>query len=72
MNINLMVCAVIGAGVLMGCSGLVPVATTPALPQPAVASGSAGAIDYARIAAVEKNARYLGVQVIWLREPALR
>ena len=35
-------------------------------------SGNASAIDYARIAAVEKNARYLGVQVIWLREPALR
>lgn len=72
MNIKLMICAVVGAAVLIGCSSMAPIAATPALAQQAVAQSNTGAVDYARIAAVEKNARYLGVQVIWLREPALR
>ena len=63
MNSKLMVCAVIGAVAMTGCAS-----TTPA----AIEQTNARNIDYARIEAVERNARYLGVQVIWLNRPVLR
>lgn len=66
-----MVCAVIGTGVQTGCSNMAPLAAT-ASPQQAVAQGKANTIDYARIAAAEQSARDLGLQVIRIREPALR
>ena len=70
MRIKLTACAVIGAWVLTGCSSMAPIAATPASPQQAVAQVTR-TVDYARVAAIEKNAAYVGVQVIWLRPPEL-
>lgn len=64
MRIKLAVGAVIGAWILTGCSSMAPVAAAPT----AAKSG----VDYARMAAVEQNARYMGVQVIWVKQPELR
>ena len=72
MSMQLMVCTLIGAAILTGCSSMAPIAVAPTPSPAAVAAGSATNVDYARITAVEQNARYLGVQVIWVKQPQLR
>ncbi len=64
MRMKRMVCTLIGAWILTGCSSMAPVAVAPAT--------APSGVDYARMAAVEQNARYLGVQVIWVKQPELR
>ena len=72
MSMKLMVCTLIGAGILTGCSSMAPVAVAPTPSPSTVAASNARSVDYARIAAVEQNARFQGVQVIWVKPPDLR
>ncbi|MBC7414012.1 MAG: hypothetical protein H7327_03655 [Herminiimonas sp.] len=70
MRNELIGCAVAGAWILTGCSSMAPVAATPGTS--AVAQNGAQNVDYQRIAAVEAQARFQGVQVIWVKEPTIR